>query len=371
MRNTCRACKLVCIKPVLRSSDMSSKKHIYKVTIGTQPAKWRNVFTYTYGHTKGIEIGLVRGSAFVAASIGATYDGCGVLSSSNRLFVDALRKTYLLHLIVYSEQLSFERLTVFIDGEAVATDAEPTMAGLIDQRKLIRRVPTGALSAGVARNLLGTTKMAWSALDASLNSYLYSRSKVFEADRLQCLWPAMNGLYNEVSRRAIRHQDANVSDQENAKICKLLRVYGLGSRFTSPKDWKPLAQQVQSILREAPSPATRDVFENSPLAGRIECAVRNTDGAPDVTPYGFVLMGMSYHYRCMLFHGNSPLPLYAHADDGLLAGLRVCNDLLEEFLDENLFLWLDREYADTVFEQWITREFGALRLDGELAQSVA
>lgn len=103
----------------------------------------------------------------------------------------------------------------------------------------------------------------------------------------------MNGLYNEVTKRAVRHRDANGSDQENAKICKLLRLYGLGSRFTSPRDWKPLAQKVQAVLRDAPNPATSGDFEGGLLANQIDCAIKQAAKASDVTPYGFVLMGMS------------------------------------------------------------------------------
>lgn len=344
---------------------MKNKKRKYRVVIGTPPRKWLRDYTYTFGRTKDIAIELGKGSACVTANVGANYDSDGILSSTNYLFADALRKTYLLHLIVYSEQLSFERLTVYADDEVLVSDAEPTAAGLIVQKRLVRRVPVGALSAGATSRLLATTKAKWGNLDASLNAYLYSKSKVYEADKLQCLWTAMNGLYNEISKMAAKHRDANPSGQENAKICKLLRLYGLGRRFTSPRDWKPLAQKVQAVLRDAPCPASSGDFEGGPLASQIDRAIKQTANAPDVTPYGFVLMGMSYHYRCELFHGNSPLPLYAHADDGLLAGLRVCNDLLEEFLDANLFLWLDSEHVEGVFEQGLTREFGPTVADAE------
>ena len=342
---------------------MASKKHKYTIVVGIPMGKCLHSFTYAFGHTKDIAIELGKGSACVTARIGAAYDVDAVLSSKNYLISDALCKAYLLHLIVYSEQLSFEQLAVYADDEELASNVGPTMVGLIVDKSLVRPVPVDVLSAGVAKRLIETTKSKWNDLEAALSAYLYSKSKVFEADRLQCLWTAMNGLYNEIAKKAAKHQNANASFNENAKICKLLRIYNLGERFTSPKAWWPLAREVQGVLRDAPNPATRGDFEDSSLADRINRAIEQGDNSPDVTAYGLVLMGMSYYYRCMLFHGNSPLPLYAHSDDGLLAGLRVCNDLLEEFLDENLFLWLDKEHVDNVFERWLTREFGPITAD--------
>lgn len=124
---------------------MKNKKRKYRMVIGTPPRKWPRDYTYTFGRTKDISIELGKGSACVTASIGANYDGDGVLSSTNYLFSDALRKAYLLHLIVYSEQLSFEKLAVYAGDEVLVSDAEPTVAGLIVQKRLARRVPAGAL----------------------------------------------------------------------------------------------------------------------------------------------------------------------------------------------------------------------------------
>ena len=88
---------------------MASKKHKYTIVIGIPMGKCLHSFTYAFGHTKDIAIELGKGSACVTARIGAAYDVDAVLSSKNYLISDALRKAYLLHLIVYSEQLSFEQ----------------------------------------------------------------------------------------------------------------------------------------------------------------------------------------------------------------------------------------------------------------------
>ena len=66
-----------------------------------------------------------------------------------------------------------------------------------------------------------------------------------------------------------------------------------------------------------------------------------------ITAYWYLLTQLSYYYRCNLFHGDKPIPLFSYADDIDLKCLRIINDLLESCLDQYLYQWFDPAYLNS------------------------
>lgn len=68
-------------------------------------------------------------------------------------------------------------------------------------------------------------------------------------------------------------------------------------------------------------------------------------GTFDLTAKGFVMMELGYQLRCQLFHANKPLPLFSFADERELVFLKIVSDLLEEYLDQELYRLFDPKYV--------------------------
>lgn len=306
---------------------------------------------------------IARVSASIVAVMGTHYRAEDVLMSGNHLFTDAMRKACVMHLIAFSEQLPINSLKVIIDGVESRIDNTPVLTSLIPQQQLVWNVPPGVLTPPVAHRLLKTSVSKANGIDAALHAYLYAKSKALKTDRLLCLWTAMNGVYNTAAAIVKMHAGQGPSKhiRETEKLRWFMRINDLGSRYVSPDVCPPLASEVIAVLRKGVETVTRDDLESGEIGLRIARAIAEKAPNFDITPYGYVLLGLSYHFRCRLFHGSTPLPLYAQTGDGNNASMQVCNDILEDYLDENLFFWLDETHVASVIERKVTHEFGHIR----------
>ena len=85
------------------------------------------------------------------------------------------------------------------------------------------------------------------------------------------------------------------------------------------------------------------------LSQQISAALINASREKyNLTAYGYLLTQLSYYFRCKIVHGSRPVLLFSHADNKELHALRVINDLLEEFIDDNLYAWFDGEYIKKI-----------------------
>lgn len=67
----------------------------------------------------------------------------------------------------------------------------------------------------------------------------------------------------------------------------------------------------------------------------------------DMTPYGLLVLDYAYYLRCNYFHAGKPLPLFNFESDVELKSLNIINELLKEFLDDNITKVFDGRLSPT------------------------
>ena len=67
-----------------------------------------------------------------------------------------------------------------------------------------------------------------------------------------------------------------------------------------------------------------------------------------LTLHGYLLFCLPYYFRCELLHGSKPLPLFVYGTDERVWCLPLLSDLIERFLDENLWRAFDTDELDAI-----------------------
>ena len=116
--------------------------------------------------------------------------------------------------------------------------------------------------------------------------------------------------------------------------------------FDAVRQYPYIRLFILSGERETDADALKEIKENN-LPNQIQRFLVKQNGDPyDLTALGYVLTQLTYYYRCNLFHASKPMALISFADENRLVILRILNNLLEEFLDENLPKWFDDNYIE-------------------------
>lgn len=70
-----------------------------------------------------------------------------------------------------------------------------------------------------------------------------------------------------------------------------------------------------------------------------------------LTLHGYLLFCLPYYLRCQLLHGEKPLPLFVYKTDERVWVLPILSDLIEGFLDENLWKLFDADELEVIEER--------------------
>lgn len=335
-----------------------AEKHLHTIIFNSEPGKKAERFTYDFSSTKNVEIALSKDKISIKARLTKIYDHDEMLKSGVYLFPDAIKKAVLLHIILFSENIEIKKAAVQIDSdEAVVYDGCPVRIYSMVTEKLKRRLPKEFSESETIRGILSKTKSSYDSRMASLFALICSKSKVFESERFVYLWMAFNGMYNYFASVI---KDEKESEEEMKKLNRLKHeatqircmqeLFGMGKDTILKEDKSRIANKVSGLLKyQVQNPINKSsLAEEENLAKNISAYLVRNDGRSkyNLTAYGYMLTQFPYYFRCKIIHADEPLKLFCYEDDTGLKCLRIINDLLEEFTDENLPLWFKSSYID-------------------------
>lgn len=310
-------------------------------------------YTYSFGSTDGVELTISKSGFQITAELTKLYDKEEMLSGNTYLFPDAIRKALLIYLLTYSKGLKIKSVTVKIDDDEDTTvfdnEPEPPVYSMING-DLVRKIPSSFLTASVIDNILTTPKSKYDKRTASLFAYLFSKSKQFETERFIYLWTAFNGMYGYLSEYIAKGNGIDRYRRENKQIIGFQQYFDLGAETIDSNNKDKIANATVSILKEYNNAQINKKFvENSGITKRIErLLIKNDNSKYNISTYGYLLTQLSYYFRCKIVHGSKPVILFGYADDSMIHCLTIINNLLEEFIEENLPNFFDDEYITNV-----------------------
>lgn len=332
-------------------------KHIHAVSVNTKKAKVQT-FTYKFGNTKDIKIDIARGYFSVTAKLDKMYDKDEMLSKDGYLFPDAIKKAMLLHLLLYSENIAVKSMTVQIDDDIDTvtndnSDSSTTVYSMVSG-KLIHPIDTKWTDVEISE-LLSQTKSKYDSRMSALFAFICSKSKHYEVERFMYLWMSFNGLYSYFSSLVSdTHENPKIKKECN-KECNQLRYYQLlfgwgNEHITDKKEKHRLADGVTALVKQMPTPVTLATFSdvNSPLTAGIDklLEIPATSKKYNLTSQGYFLTQYAYYHRCKLFHADKPVALFCFADEEEIVCLRAINNVMEEFIDQNIHMWFSKSYVE-------------------------
>lgn len=308
-------------------------------------------YKYDFGSTKGIKMTLSEKGISISAELNKVYNEKEMLSGNSYLFPDSLKKALLLYLLKYGKALMIKSMTVKIDNAEVTEvfyeKAKPLIYSMING-DLQRNIPKDFSSDGVFNYLLKTPKSSYKMDIAALFAFLCSKSKEYETERFIYLWTSFNGMYNYLYDLA--SDEIKKSKQENQKIRFILKYFNMKEATISNADKNRLANEVISILKSVKAEhIDRNFIETTGVKNKIEAVLNKSSGEKyEIIAYEYLIVHLAYHFRCKFIHGSKPVILFSYCDDNELHVLKIINDLLEEFIDDNLPHWLDEQYIEDV-----------------------
>ena len=198
--------------------------------------------------------------------------------------------------------------------------------------------------------ILSQTKSSSDSRLAALMGLITSKSKISEAERFIYLWMAFNGMYGYFSNKIAETHNSQIR-REWKQIIYMQKLLGIGKETIDEDDKSRLAYEVIALIRRYNGgKITRDSLEcgkDLELGNNILSVLKKkkTDDNYNISAYGYLLTQFSYYFRCNIIHASKPLALFSYTNDIELKCLKIINDLLEEFMDDNLHRWFDSEYV--------------------------
>lgn len=325
-------------------------KHLCFISFNTV-SKQKQDYTYNFGNTKNVKISISKNAFSITAKMTKIYDKEEMLSGGTYLFSDAIKKAMLLHILKYSENLLIKTITFRIDDEEETLDFRkiPVVYSLVEG-KLERKLPKEWNAGGVSDFVLSQTKSSFDMRTSSLYAYICSKTKRYEAERFIYLWMAFNGMYGYFARMISEAYNLPIK-KENRQIRYLQKLYDLGDEAIGSEDEKrAVAQKVASLIVHSTEITSKENLESEngrDFCEKVKGALKKEDGSfYNLTAYGYLLTQFSYYYRCSIIHANRPVSLFSFTNEADIVCLRTINNLLEEFIEENLPKWLDKEYVE-------------------------
>lgn len=358
------------------------KKILYQVkanSIASSPYK----YNYKYDKTDNIHLFISKNAFSIEVERTINTPSHEILA--NRLFVDGIKKAHLIHTILYGTSVRVKKLTASIDKSETdiycASSPDEYLIYCLYGKKLVSPFPNDWKNNNVGEFILSVrTENKEYRLIAALNALTMAKSKYFATEKFMYLWMAMNGLYGYIAQIAkedvFSKSEESWINKERGQI-EFLSIY-LGFDF----HWIEKGKETE--VRTAMESILGTIIEtdyNKLLKALDSNNVENStvnmihsffdkNKIIESNPYILLLLWLSYQIRCKYFHSELTLPVYCFSEESPLPALKFLNYLLEQFLDNNLLLFLNNDSLQKSILPRIKNYVQACRWDNHLNKIV-
>lgn len=340
-----------------------SKKYTYTIKIGTM-AEGQKVrkYHYEYGNTKGICIEITKNAISISCPMTVKYDLQSFTIEENRLFSDAIKKAFLVYLIIFSKNIESSQASLFVDDEYQTSI--PVSIYSLFSGSLPRNMPAAWDSEKVIEEILTYNASKYDSKIASLFALICAKSKEKETERFMYLWMSINGIYNYVydySKKSGEKSNTN----ERTKLTHMIKMYDIGEEAFSQDERKKISKHIISIITKnwnsgaITQKSLSDSGSHQEIASEIKALLKeplSNGSIKETEPYACLLIELPYYLRCSYFHANKPVLLYAFKNEKILRCLRALNETMEAFLDKELYKYFSGEYSEAKIQRKLAKE---------------
>lgn len=325
-----------------------AKKHEYIYILNEKPSE-NESYTCKCSNTKDIEVFISKNGIAIKAQIGKEYEKEKLLAADCYLFPNVIKRALLVYLIKYSEMLNVKTIEIIRDNENIYFGKNDVITSLIEE-KLERKFSNNWNDICVLQELLSQKKSdGGNELLASVYALAYSKNKSTEIERFQYLWMSLNGMYNflgsQINSILLNKRSKKGKTGDKAYMDYMLKYYNMPGKTFNRNRRAEVDNYVISLLKNVKGIITKESLNgvHKELAQKIENII-SKDNECKLNAYGFLLLSLSYSFRCNMFHANRPISLFSYADDYVVKCFKIINYLLEDFLEEKLWKFFDDDY---------------------------
>ena len=302
------------------------------------------MFTVDIQRTKDVTIRLGRGFFSVSCEMSTASDPAKLLSTRSPVLSRGVRAALLLYLLHYGRSFRFQEVRCRV-GDRTETftfdEKRPPVYSLIKGK--LRPVSPAWKVRALSEKVVRLAQKENDRRIAALSSYLLGKSAEYETERFRCMWTALNGLYEFYNRDILKTPGGGESEH----IDRFLRLYSGDCEMLSKNEREKCRKPLSVLIYRTPDFKTAIRDPSSELCAQVRKALINAVGKNyQIDPCLFYLFQQSYTLRCAYFHGEYPVKLLSFPEESELLLLRACGDLLEEFLDFNLYRWFDDAFIE-------------------------
>lgn len=377
--------------------------HVYEIFINSG-CTVKKPFIYKFGSTKNIELHIKKNNASIRYKKNVSKDHEALISFSDLTFKDAYRKVFLLHGVLFDQDIVIKNITISIDGIKVCYDERTD--GFPFVYSMISKTPMHLLPSWKSREFCtGLIEQPKSKSNndfkqISVLSFLCSKGRAYVMDRFTNLWTSMNAYYNWYADlyngyfRKKYHYDKecyedikkhlpeelkkklnDLRDEDISKVpgssglivfgdndcLKMLmssidkeRAYINARRFERNVTLRAKLHQFSSELSSLSTDKLEALYSYSLslLKGRqvastdeffpLKKMVTDMDGH---CLYFFLVFEFPYICRCNLLHGAKAPLLLSYENEHEVRQLRAAGFFVEKFLEERIPLMVTGETA--------------------------
>lgn len=349
---------------------MSQKNRYQLFTLGAKLSK--NPMIYNFSTTKNIKMTVTEKYFFI--QVDRTVKTSPEKILDDLLFRDAIKKACLIQLVLYGK-IYLRLLKVSVNNEeTIIYDSEKSRTPLvygICGNSLARKMSNNWGYPQFER-ILKKTKTKTDRLDASLYALLVAKSKTFETERFMYLWMSFNGVYGHIASEASSHaQDNKVTrwiKNETAQLKFVSMFFDYPYQGVKKSDSDSYRFDMEMALAKVKVEEIQDfVYDlknhrDNEHIKVIQKILQDYDLENRMCEYAALCIHFPYLIRCKYFHGEKAIPLLCYANEHPLPVLRVLNTVLEDFLDEMLYQFMNDNVWENQFKPRIASLINACKI---------
>lgn len=309
------------------------KRYLHKIVINREVARPKVFKTRISG--KDVEIRLAKNGISVSNSLTTKNAPESSLSSWSPSLARGLKAAMLLYILLYGKELNVKKVFWRLGGgELNEYFFEDRFVYSLLGKGSINNLDAGWKKENVLNTVLKLSQEKEDFRLAALNAYLTGKRAAAETERFLYLWMSMNGLYEYYNKAVFK----TIKGKETDRIEAFMNSFIPGHHFLIRNERNRCFDELNGLILKTKDFKDKIKDPLSLVCKKAEWQISKAAGRDiPINAYFYYLFQQTYTYRCSLFHANRPVKLLSFAEESEIIVLRTLSDLLEEFLDKELY----------------------------------